>query len=219
MKKTSVHVKILTIIIPIVAVTLIVMMAVSYHINFKSQKSFFEFCMQELSAKSAQEVTSKLATMTEELKWMANEDIFTSMDDKKYSKRLETIAAEKKEYFSMMFVAYPDGSYYINGKGFSKANIADRQYFKNIFQLGKDFSMTSPDISKSTGEKKYTLAVPIKRGGKVVGAFCANVSLNTLKKVVIECKFGENSETFIVDEKADLIGTPYDDLVMNFNLL
>ena len=139
MKTTSVHVKILSIILPIVAIIIIVMMVVSYHINFKTQKSFFESCMQELSAKSAQEVTSKLATMTEELKWMANEDIFTSMDDKKYSKRLETIAAEKKEYFSMMFVAYPDGSYYINGKGFSKANIADRQYFKNIFQRGYDF--------------------------------------------------------------------------------
>ncbi len=218
MKKTSVYVKILTIIIPVVAITLIVMMIVSYQINFKSQKNFFEYCMQELSAKSAQEVTDKLATMTDELKWIASEDIFTSMDEKKYAKRLEAIAADKKEYFSMMFVAYPDGSYYINGKGFSKANIADRQYFKNVFQLGKDFSMTSPDISKSTGEKKYTLAVPIKRDGRVVGAFCANVSLRTLTKVVEECKFGHNGETFIVDEKAELIGSRFDELVMNFNL-
>ena len=218
MKKTSVYVKILMIIIPVVAVTLIVMMAVTYHINFKSQKNFFEFCMQELSAKSAQEVTTKLSTMTEELKWVAAEEIFTSMDDSKYSKRLASIAADKKEYFSMMFVAYPDGSYYINGKGFSKANIADRQYFKNIFQRGYDFSMTSPDISKSTGEKKYTLAVPIKRDGKVVGAFCANVSLNTLITVVEECKFGNNGETFIVDEKAELIGSRMSDLIMNFNL-
>lgn len=219
MKRTSVYSKILMIIIPIVAVTLIVMMAVSYHINFKSQKTFFEYCMQELSAKSAQEVTDKLATMTDELKWIASEQIFTSMDDKQYSKRLDAIAKDKKEYFSMMFVAYPDGSYYINGKGFSKANIADRQYFKNIFQLGKDFSMTSPDISKSTGEKKYTLAVPIKRDGKIVGAFCANVSLNTLKKVVSECKFGNNGVTFMVDEKAVIIGSIYDDMIMNFNLI
>ena len=68
MKKTSVYVKILTIIIPVVAITLIVMMIVSYQVNFSSQKQFFEFCMQELSAKSAQEVTDKLATMTDELK-------------------------------------------------------------------------------------------------------------------------------------------------------
>ena len=55
MKTTSVHVKILSIIHPIVAIIIIVMMVVSYHINFKTQKSFFESCMQELSAKSAQE--------------------------------------------------------------------------------------------------------------------------------------------------------------------
>ncbi len=219
MKKTSVYAKILVIIIPIVAVTLIAMMVVSYHINFISQKSFFEFCMQELSSKSAQEVTLKLHAMTDELKWIAEEDIFTSMDEKKFAKRLDAIAADKKEYFSMMFVAFPDGSYYINGKGWSKANIADRQYFKNIFNLGKDFSMTSPDISKSTGEKKYTLAVPIKRDGKVVGAFCANVSLNTLKQVVSECNFGKNGVTFMVDEKAVVIGSIYDELIMNFNLI
>ena len=219
MKKKSVYGKILTLIIPFVTAILIVMMIVSYQSSYRTQKEFFEYCMQELSGKSAQEVTMRLQTMTEELKWIASEQIFTTMDAKQFSKHLDEIASQKSDYFSMMFVAYPDGSYYISNKGFSKANISDRQYFKNIFQLGKDFSMTSPDISKSTGEKKYTLAVPIKREGKVVGAFCANVSLNTLKNVVADCKFGQNGVTFMVDEKAQIIGSIYDELIMNFNLI
>ena len=71
MKKKSLYSKILWIIVPIVVVMLVVMMVASYQISFKSQKDLFEYCMQELSDKSANEVTTKLANMTEELKWMA----------------------------------------------------------------------------------------------------------------------------------------------------
>ena len=218
MKKKSLYLKILWIIVPIVIVTLIVMMVASYQISFKSQKDLFEYCMEELSAKSANEVTTKLSTMTEELKWIASEEIFTTMDDQRYGEHLEELAKSKKEYFSMLFVAYPDGSYYVAGKGFVKTNISDRSYFKEIFQNHKDFSMSSPDLSKSTGEKKYTLAVPIKRSGAVVGMFCANVSLNTLKQVVAECQFGRNGITYIVDEKSMIIGSTYDEVIMTFNL-
>ncbi|MBP5683370.1 MAG: methyl-accepting chemotaxis protein [Bacteroidales bacterium] len=219
MKKKSLDFKILKIIVPIVIVTLIVMMVASYQISFKSQKDLFEYCMQELSDKAANEVTTKLANMTEELKWIASEEVFTDMNADRYGPHLDDLAKTKKEYFSMLFLAYPDGSYYVAGKGFVKTNIADRSYFKDVFQNHKDFSMSSPDLSKSTGEKKYTLAVPIKRGGQVVGAFCANVSLMTLKQVVTECKFGRNSETYITDEKSTIIGSTYDQYIMNFNLV
>ena len=194
-------------------------MVASYQISFKSQKDLFEYCMQELSDKSANEVTTKLANMTEELKWMAGEEIFKDMDAQRFGPHLDDLAANKKEYFSMIFVAYPDGRYYVSGKGFVSTNIADRSYFKDVFQRHKDFSMSSPDISKSTGEKKYTLAVPIKRDGEVVGAFCANVSLMTLKQVVADCKFGRNGITYIVDEKSTVIGSTYEEMIMTFNLV
>lgn len=219
MKRKSLYSKILWIIVPIVVIMLVLMMVASYQISFKSQKNLFEYCMEELSAKSANEVTTKLANMTEELKWMASEEIFEDMDDQRFGPHLDDLATDKKEYFSMIFVAYPDGRYYVSGKGFVTTNIADRSYFKDVFQKHKDFSMSSPDLSKSTGEKKYTLAVPIKRDGEVVGAFCANVSLMTLKQVVAECKFGRNGETYIVDEKSTIIGATYDQFIMNYNLI
>lgn len=219
MKRTSVQSKVLKLIIPLVAVTLIIMMVVSYHINLKSQKDFFELCMGELSSKSAQEVTVKLTMLQDELKWVANDATFESMDVNKYVDRLEELAREEAAYYTLMFVAYPDGRYYRSGRGFSDQKIDDREYFKKIFIEKADFAMTSPDISKTTGEKKYTLAVPIRRGGEVVGALCGNVSLNTLKKVVSECKLGKNGITYIVDETSKVIGSTYDDLVMNFNLV
>ena len=219
MKRTSVQSRVLKLIRPLVAVTLIIMLVVSYHINLKSQKDFFELSMGELSTKSAQEVTVKLTMLQDELKWVANDAAFESMDVNKYVDRLEELAREEAAYYTLMFVAYPDGRYYRSGRGFSDQKIDDRGYFKKIFIEKADFAMTSPDISKTTGEKKYTLAVPIRRGGEVVGALCGNVSLNTLKKVVSECKLGKNGITYIVDETSKVIGSIYDDLVMNFNLV
>ena len=219
MKRTSVQVKILKLIIPVVAITLIVMMIVSYRTSFNTQKDFFEFCMQELSQKSAKEVTTKLNNLKEQLRWIASETTFRDMDENEFAERLAEVAAEEKDNFSLLFVAFPDGKYYIAGKGFAKANLSDRKYFKEIFSEHRTFAMTSPDISKSTGEKKYTLAVPILKNSQVVGAICGNVSLSTLKNVVEECRFGQNGLTYMVDETAQIIGSVYEDLIMNYNLL
>lgn len=219
MKKTSVQMKILRVIIPFVTILLIVMMVVSYRTSFNTQKDFFEYCMQELSAKSAQEVTTRLNIMKDELKWIATDPSLRTMEVEKFKDRLNELAKDESDYFSLLFVVFPDGSYYIANKGWASANLSDRKYVKEIFSERKAFAMTSPDISKSTGEKKYTLALPILRDGEVVGAVCGNVSLSTLKNVVAECKFGKNGITYIVDERTIVIGTTYDDLALNFTLL
>ena len=49
--------------------------------------------------------------------------------------------------------------------------------------------MTSPDISKSTGMKKYTMATPIKNNGQIVGMLCGNVELKNLSEIVKDCNF------------------------------
>ncbi len=219
MAKTSVQSKIFKLLIPLISITLILMMIVSYQTSFNSQKQFFESSMQELSAKSAQEVSVKLEMLRNGLKRIAHEDIFESMDSSLYSAKLNQIFQEEKEDYTMLFIAYPDGSYYIAGKGLANAKISDRNYFRQVMQQGKDFAMTSPDISRATGVKKYTLAVPIKRNGQVVGAFCGNVSLDNLKRIAAESKFGSNGVAYIVDEKATVIGCAYDEMILQYNLI
>ena len=174
MKKTSVQMKILRVVIPFVTLILIVMMVVSYRTSFNTQKEFFEYCMQELSAKSAQEVTTRLNIMKDELKWIATDPSLRTMEVEKFKDRLNELTKDEADYFSLLFVVFPDGSYYIANKGWASANLSDRQYVKDIFGEHKEFAMKSPDISKSTGEKKYTLALPILKDGEVVGAVCGN---------------------------------------------
>ena len=219
MAKTSVQNKILKLLIPLISITLILMMIVSYQTSFNSQKQFFESSMEELSAKSAQEVSVKLEMLRDGLKRIAHEDIFETMDSTVFKNKLSLLFDEERDNYTMLFIAYPDGSYYIAQKGLATARITDREYFKQVMHQKKDFAMTSPDLSRSTGVKKYTLAVPIKRDGQVVGAFCANVSLDNLNRIAKESKFGSNGIAYIVDEKATIIGNEFDELNLKYNLI
>lgn len=156
MAKTSVQNKILKLLIPLISITLILMMIVSYQTSFNSQKQFFESSMEELSARSAQEVSVKLEMLRDGLKRIAHEDIFESMDSTLFKNKLSQLFDEERDNYTMLFIAYPDGSYYIAQKGLATARITDREYFKQVMQQKKDFAMTSPDLSRYRRQKIHS---------------------------------------------------------------
>ena len=219
MKRTLVQYKILKVLIPLVSATLLIMMIVSYKTDYNSQQEFFEHSMEKLNDKSANEVQSKIENQRTTLQWIATDERFSNMDTSEYAYQLNFYASNNTQYSSNLYVVYPDGSYYVSGKGWQNQKVNDRKYYNDIFVQHKDFSISSPELSRSTGIKKYTLAVPIKKGNEVVGILCGNVNLSILKDIVESCKFGQNGLTYIVDEKATLIGTIYDELVMTFNII
>lgn len=219
MKRTLVQYKILKVLIPLVSATLLIMMIVSYRTDFNSQKEFFEHNMEKLNEKSATEVQSKIENQRTTLQWIATDERFANMDTAEYVSQLNFYASNNTKYYSKLYIVYPDGSYYVSGQGWQKQKVSDRKYFSDIFIEHKDFSISSPELSRSTGIKKYTLAVPIKNGNEVVGILCGNVNLSILKEIVESCKFGKKGITYIVDEKATLIGTIYEELTMTFNII
>lgn len=218
-KQTTIQNKILRLLLPAVTVLLLFMTFYNYHKSTTNQKLAMEEQQREFSSRVASEVSSKLENFTNELVWLAQHDVFSTMDENQYAEKLNDLAIKKKNEYCLLFVAYPDGHYYVANKGFSKSNISDRQYFKDVFQKGVSMSMTSPDFSKSTGEKKYTLGVPIKRDGKVVGLLAANVSLNTLSNIIKSLHTDQSKFYMMVDEKANVIADVDDERVMNYNLV
>ncbi len=216
---TTIQSKILKLLIPAVTFLLLLMAYINYTNSLNSQKEAMEAHQKELSMRVASEVSAKLVNFTNELAWLAQHECFSTMDEGQYAETLNDLAREKSDEYCLLFVAYPDGHYYVANKGFSQSNIGDRQYFKEIFQNRKDMAMTSPDISRSTGEKKYTLAVPIKNNGQVVGLLAANVSLNTLSDIVKSLNSDEDRIHFMVDEHGTVIAdADNESRVMNYNI-
>ncbi len=71
-----------------------------------------------------------------------------------------------------------DGAYYTVEKGLMDVKLTDRSYFPDLMAGRKVVGALV--ISRSTGQRSAVVAVPIKEGGKVVGAIGASLFLDKL---------------------------------------
>ncbi len=76
----------------------------------------------------------------------------------------------------------PDGTYYTVDKGLMKVKLSDRSYFPVLVSGQK--IMGALVVSKSTGQRSAVIAVPMKVGGKVIGAIGASLFLDRLSEQV-----------------------------------
>lgn len=78
----------------------------------------------------------------------------------------------------------PDGSYYTVNEGLMHLKLSDRDYFPELMAGHKVIG--SLVISKSTGQRSAVIAIPVKKGGKVIGAVGASVFLDKLSGQIAE---------------------------------
>jgi len=71
-----------------------------------------------------------------------------------------------------------DGAYYTVEKGLMDVKLTDRSYFPELMAGRKIIGALV--VSKSTGQRSAVIAVPMKEGGKVVGAIGASLFLDRL---------------------------------------
>ena len=81
-----------------------------------------------------------------------------------------------------VWFARPDGSYYTVAKDQTGLNLKDRPYFSRLM-AGK---VVAGDlvISKSTGMRTAVAAVPVRSGGRVIGALGASLSVEELSRAI-----------------------------------
>ena len=160
------------------------------------QTESMERHQEELAERVSMEVATKIENLRIELQWSASQKAIQSMDPNEYDETLSQFFEDNTDDFALMFVIHTDGSYYVADKGFQSATLNDRKYFNDIMRDHKEFAMTSPDVSKSTGQMKYTLAVPIKGdGGAIVGILAANIKLSTLSDIITSVKANDKTIT------------------------
>lgn len=75
-----------------------------------------------------------------------------------------------------------DGTYYTVDKGLVDEKLSDRSYFPDLV-AGREVTGALV-VSKSTGQRSAVIAVPVKDGGKVIGAVGASLFLDKLSEQV-----------------------------------
>lgn len=101
---------------------------------------------------------------------------------------------------AVVFFALPDGSYYTVEKGKTDQNIKDRAYFPKV--MAGERTIGDLVVSRSTGKNVMVAAVPVKSGGKVVGALGVSIHLDKLSELLArELQLPSNMVLYAIDGK------------------
>lgn len=114
--------------------------------------------------------------------------------------------------FQSFAVAEPDGNAVRFDKNRSKAQLADRLYFKTAMAGKSTFSDVI--ISRVTGEPTVIVAVPLKRDGVIKGVFYGVRDGKELTNLVKDVKYGESGYAYLVSKDGTIIGHKNYDLVL-----
>ncbi|MEJ2653664.1 MAG: hypothetical protein P8173_18335 [Gammaproteobacteria bacterium] len=85
---------------------------------------------------------------------------------------------QKSDRGFIVWYVHPDGSYHTVNKGLMDKKLSDRSYFPDLM-AGRKITGALV-VSKSTGQRSAIIAVPVKKGNKVVGAVGASLFLDKL---------------------------------------
>jgi hypothetical protein len=97
----------------------------------------------------------------------------------KWKNMKELVAGYQKSTGGLIvWYVLPDGTYYAVDKGLMDVKLSDRSYFPDLM-AGRQI-VGSLVVSRSTGQRSAVIAVPMKKGGKVVGAVGASLFLDVL---------------------------------------
>jgi len=94
---------------------------------------------------------------------------------------------QKSDSGLIVWYARPDGTYYTVDKGLMDVKLNDRSYFPDSnfpdIVAGRNVIGTLV-VSGSTGQRSAVIAIPVKEGGKIVGAVGASLLLDRLSEQI-----------------------------------
>ena len=212
--------KILSILLPTTAVAMLTAGLMNYGAVNAELRAVTEAHQSELSEMSARQITASLKSIRDELTWAARHPDVVSMKWDSMSGYLSDVASSSAEKLTNLMLIEPSGDYYFAGLGRVEGrNLSDRKYFRDVMAGGTPFAMTSPDYSRMTGKKKYTLAVPIHAEGEgPKGCLASNISLDILSGMVTDGNDGDERIMWVVDERTYVIGAADKGLLLEYRL-
>lgn len=170
--------------------------------------------LQSNGSASAGAFTDWLLVRQEEMRYLAAL-AQVQQGDLAMSTSLIQAMAESQGYYDTIFVVGQDGRgqagvSYANGQArvlsLSEAadfNVADRAWFKQAI-AGQD-AFSQPIVSRATGQRVSTVAIPIRQNGQVVGVMRGAVQLSTIFDKVNELSHNSYTEIYLLDAEGAAI--------------
>jgi methyl-accepting chemotaxis protein len=106
----------------------------------------------------------------------------------------------------LVFTLNPSGMNVARQDGKALRDYSDRQYYKDIME-GKPMTWQTL-VGKTSKKPALILAVPIKRGGRIVGVLANAMTVGDISKRIATWRQGQTGYAFLVDEKAKVVAHP-----------
>lgn len=197
-------------------IAVLVLLALSFFIiNYfnKNINSYISELSSEITLKGSNSIENLIFGFLSELKTISNISEFKSGDITKANQMIDYLADKLNPNFQMIFFAKPDGSYYTSLKG--GGNIKDREYFKEIINNGKEYFISDPLISKSTGKQVFVIAHKVTDfQGNTIGLVAANVTLEKFTEIVSNIKIGKTGYSWAIGSDGTIVAHPNKDYIM-----
>lgn len=139
------------------------------------------------------------------LRTAANLAEITSMNREEQEPVLKAIQQEYP-WMYLVFTVGLDGMNVARDDGNALRDYSDRQYYKDII-AGKKLSWQTL-IGKTSKKPALVLAVPIKKGDRLVGVIAAAMTVDEISSNIANWRQGDTGLAFLVDEKGFVISHP-----------
>lgn len=174
------------------------------------QRAQVNASLAEIAAQSesnAQSFTEWLLARQDEMRYLASVQYATNLDINGISSLMATLA-EQGGFYDTIFVVGPDGLglsgvSYENGRArimptteANAFNVADRDWFRSAIS-GRD-TFSQPVVSRATGATVSTVAIPIRRDGRIIAVMRGAVQIDTLVDRVSTLRRSDGTEIYLL---------------------
>jgi len=220
LKFKSVQTKFLIWIIPIVSIILCTLAFIIYEQQKKKQfNNIDDFTTQIVQARG-NEIGKWLNSIVLELQQIAQRNDVQSMNWNSMQEAIKSIAENRKDTYGFLILIEKNGDYYSTIKGKSDVSLKDKDYFKAVLEQKKNFAISNPYYSVTTGQPIFVVNVPIKdKKGELIGSLGGIVYLSTLSKIAGDIKIGESGFGWLIDSEGLVFAHPDSSYILKLNLL
>ncbi|HOJ99586.1 MAG TPA: methyl-accepting chemotaxis protein [Termitinemataceae bacterium] len=190
---------------------------ISYHTTLQADSRLITDYMKHIAEHVQENTDAFFSAYIERALHLARNPFIVNMDIERI---IPYLAQEKAldENMVALFIGLPDGNViYSDG---NRTNLAEQDYYKQIFQGKKPFVVSNPLISKSTGRPVIVVGAGIYEKGAATPKGIIAFSLDLQKlSAITELNLGEGIYSFLADNNGTIVVHPNTGFVMKLNLL
>lgn len=173
----------------------------------------------QITAARAEAVSKLLDSYYWQLRGLAAQDFIVYGDKKVAEDRMLQKGRENvSPDVGTTILIWEDGTAKTAAGGY--VNVADRDYYKDIFINKKDYSIGDVAISKATKVPAVILAKAVKAADGTTKAIAGfEIKMDALSSIVASITFGKTGYGWLVDSRGIVIAHPNKEAILNLNTL